>query len=118
MKIAQAYRRNKNNIELALAPFVLSEFSALSVAVDLETKVLNTTSTLLFPMKIINITQQAYLPLKSREEASVEEQGPASTSNMALNNVVLISQLSAYVIAFMLSLCITIPMSLHQEEFR
>uniref|UniRef100_A0A1B6L3V6 Transmembrane protein 179 n=1 Tax=Graphocephala atropunctata TaxID=36148 RepID=A0A1B6L3V6_9HEMI len=37
---------------------------------------------------------------------------------MTLNNVLLISQLSAYVIAFILSLCITVPMSMHQEEFR
>lgn len=37
---------------------------------------------------------------------------------MALNNVLLISQISGYVIAFILSLCIIIPMSLHQDEFR
>ncbi|XP_022185589.1 transmembrane protein 179 [Nilaparvata lugens] len=37
---------------------------------------------------------------------------------MALTNVLLISQIAAYVIAFILSLCITIPMSLHQDEFR
>ncbi len=36
---------------------------------------------------------------------------------MALN-VLLISQISGYVISSILSLCVIIPMSLHQEEFR
>ncbi|KAL1129543.1 hypothetical protein AAG570_012488 [Ranatra chinensis] len=37
---------------------------------------------------------------------------------MTLNNVVLLSQIAGYVVAFILSLCITIPMTLHQDEFR
>ncbi|XP_014275059.1 transmembrane protein 179 [Halyomorpha halys] len=37
---------------------------------------------------------------------------------MALNNVILLSQMAGYVIAFILSLCIAIPMTLHQDEFR
>jgi hypothetical protein len=37
---------------------------------------------------------------------------------MALSNIVLISQIAGYVIAFILSLCIVVPMSLHQDEFR
>ncbi|KAF4520688.1 hypothetical protein B566_EDAN006364 [Ephemera danica] len=37
---------------------------------------------------------------------------------MALTNVLLLSQLAGYVIALILSLCITVPMSLHQDEFR
>ncbi|OAD56934.1 hypothetical protein WN48_02459 [Eufriesea mexicana] len=37
---------------------------------------------------------------------------------MALTNILLLSQISGYVVALVLSLCIIIPMSLHQEEFR
>lgn len=37
---------------------------------------------------------------------------------MALSNLLLLSQITGYVIAFILSLCITIPMSIHQDEFR
>ncbi|XP_017890157.1 transmembrane protein 179 [Ceratina calcarata] len=37
---------------------------------------------------------------------------------MALTNVLLLSQISGYVVALVLSLCIVIPMSLHQDEFR
>lgn len=33
-------------------------------------------------------------------------------------NVLLVSQISGYFISLILSLCIIIPMSLHQEEFR
>nr|BAN20782.1 conserved hypothetical protein [Riptortus pedestris] len=36
---------------------------------------------------------------------------------MALNNVILLSQMAGYVIAFILSLCIAVPMTLHQDEF-
>jgi len=37
---------------------------------------------------------------------------------MALTNILLVSQIAGYVIALILSLCITVPMSLHQDEFR
>lgn len=37
---------------------------------------------------------------------------------MGLNNIVLLSQVTGYVIALIFSLCIVIPMSLHQDEFR
>ncbi|KAJ9592313.1 hypothetical protein L9F63_001133 [Diploptera punctata] len=37
---------------------------------------------------------------------------------MALTNILLLSQIAGYVIALILSLCITVPMSLHQDEFR
>lgn len=37
---------------------------------------------------------------------------------MALSNVLLLSQIAGYVIALILSLCIIVPMSLHQDEFR
>lgn len=37
---------------------------------------------------------------------------------MALSNILLLSQISGYVVALILSLCIIIPMSLHQDEFR
>lgn len=37
---------------------------------------------------------------------------------MALTNILLLSQISGYVVALILSLCIIIPMSLHQDEFR
>ncbi|KAG8223233.1 hypothetical protein J437_LFUL003584 [Ladona fulva] len=37
---------------------------------------------------------------------------------MALTNILLLSQITGYVIAFILSLCITVPMSIHQDEFR
>ncbi|CAK9808593.1 Transmembrane protein 179 [Anthophora plagiata] len=37
---------------------------------------------------------------------------------MALTNILLLSQISGYVVALVLSLCIIIPMSLHQDEFR
>lgn len=37
---------------------------------------------------------------------------------MALNNVILLSQMAGYVIAFILSQCIAVPMTLHQDEFR
>lgn len=37
---------------------------------------------------------------------------------MAITNVLLVSQIAGYVIAFILSLCIILPMSLHQEDFK
>ncbi|XP_050590727.1 transmembrane protein 179 [Bombus affinis] len=37
---------------------------------------------------------------------------------MALTNILLLSQISGYVVALVLSLCIIIPMSLHEDEFR
>lgn len=37
---------------------------------------------------------------------------------MALTNVLLLSQIAGYVVALILSLCIVVPMSLHQDEFR
>ncbi|XP_008550415.1 transmembrane protein 179 [Microplitis demolitor] len=37
---------------------------------------------------------------------------------MALTNVLLISQVAGYVVASILSLCIIVPMSLHQDEFK
>ncbi|XP_077285087.1 transmembrane protein 179 [Arctopsyche grandis] len=37
---------------------------------------------------------------------------------MALSNVLLLSQIAGYVMALILSLCIVVPMSLHQDEFR
>lgn len=37
---------------------------------------------------------------------------------MALTNILLLSQIAGYVIALILSLCITVPMSLHQDEFK
>ncbi|XP_012522962.1 transmembrane protein 179-like [Monomorium pharaonis] len=37
---------------------------------------------------------------------------------MALSNILLLSQIAGYVVAFILSLCIIVPMSLHQDEFR
>ncbi|XP_059047580.1 transmembrane protein 179 [Achroia grisella] len=36
---------------------------------------------------------------------------------MALTNVLLLSQIAAYVIGFILSLCIIVPLSMHQDEF-
>ncbi|KAJ8958614.1 hypothetical protein NQ318_016335 [Aromia moschata] len=37
---------------------------------------------------------------------------------MALSNILLLSQIAGYVVALILSLCIVIPMSLHQDDFR
>ncbi|XP_015440113.1 PREDICTED: transmembrane protein 179 [Dufourea novaeangliae] len=37
---------------------------------------------------------------------------------MALTNILLLSQISGYIVALILSLCIIIPVSLHQDEFR
>ncbi|CAH0550413.1 unnamed protein product [Brassicogethes aeneus] len=37
---------------------------------------------------------------------------------MALTNILLLSQIAGHVIAFILSLCVVVPMSLHQSEFR
>lgn len=37
---------------------------------------------------------------------------------MALSNVVLLSQIAGYIIALILSLCVIVPMSLHQDDFR
>ncbi|KAG7200136.1 hypothetical protein KM043_000575 [Ampulex compressa] len=37
---------------------------------------------------------------------------------MALTNILLLSQIAGYVVALILSLCIIVPMSLHQDEFR
>lgn len=37
---------------------------------------------------------------------------------MALTNVLLISQVAGYVVALILSLCIIVPMNLHQHEFQ
>nr|CAI5826211.1 unnamed protein product [Callosobruchus analis] len=37
---------------------------------------------------------------------------------MALSNILLISQIAGYVIAFILALCVVVPMSLHQDDFR
>ncbi|XP_013190948.1 transmembrane protein 179 [Amyelois transitella] len=36
---------------------------------------------------------------------------------MALTNVLLLSQIAGYIISLILSLCITVPMSMHQDEF-
>ncbi|KAL0819333.1 hypothetical protein ABMA28_007465 [Loxostege sticticalis] len=36
---------------------------------------------------------------------------------MALTNVLLVSQIAGYVIGFIFSLCIIVPMSMHQDEF-
>ncbi|XP_076267257.1 transmembrane protein 179 [Rhynchophorus ferrugineus] len=37
---------------------------------------------------------------------------------MALTNILLLSQIAGYVIAFILSLCIVVPMSLQQDDFK
>ncbi|KAG5882581.1 hypothetical protein JTB14_030130 [Gonioctena quinquepunctata] len=37
---------------------------------------------------------------------------------MALSNILLLSQIAGYVIALILSLCIVVPMGLHQEDFK
>lgn len=37
---------------------------------------------------------------------------------MALSNILLLSQIAGYVIAFIMSLCIVVPMSLHQDDFK
>ncbi|XP_017778837.1 PREDICTED: transmembrane protein 179 [Nicrophorus vespilloides] len=37
---------------------------------------------------------------------------------MALSNILLLSQVAGYVVALILSLCIVVPMSMHQDEFR
>lgn len=37
---------------------------------------------------------------------------------MALSNIILLCQVAGYVIACILSLCIVVPMSLHQDEFK
>lgn len=37
---------------------------------------------------------------------------------MALTNILLLNQIAGYVVALILSLCIIVPMSLHQDEFR
>lgn len=37
---------------------------------------------------------------------------------MALSNILLLSQIAGYVIAFILSVCIVVPMSLHQDDFK
>lgn len=37
---------------------------------------------------------------------------------MALSNVVLLSQIAGYIVALILSLCVIVPMSLHQDDFR
>ncbi|KAJ8723607.1 hypothetical protein PYW07_007587 [Mythimna separata] len=37
---------------------------------------------------------------------------------MALTNVLLLSQIAGYVIGLILSLCIIVPMSMHQDEFK
>lgn len=37
---------------------------------------------------------------------------------MALSNIVLLCQVAGYVVSMILSLCIVVPMSLHQDEFR
>lgn len=37
---------------------------------------------------------------------------------MALTNILLVSQIAGYVIAFILSLCIVVPMSWHQDDFK
>ncbi|KYQ58422.1 hypothetical protein ALC60_02586 [Trachymyrmex zeteki] len=37
---------------------------------------------------------------------------------MTLSNILLLSQIAGYVVALILSLCIIVPMSLHQDEFR
>ena len=43
---------------------------------------------------------------------------PVVIGKMALTNILLLSQISGYIVALILSLCIIIPMSLHQDEFR
>lgn len=37
---------------------------------------------------------------------------------MAFSNIVLLSQIAGYVVALILSLCIVVPMSMHQDEFK
>ncbi|XP_049784680.1 transmembrane protein 179 [Schistocerca cancellata] len=37
---------------------------------------------------------------------------------MALSNLTLLSQIAGYVIALILSVCMTVPLSMHQDEFR
>ncbi|XP_071453780.1 transmembrane protein 179 [Hetaerina americana] len=37
---------------------------------------------------------------------------------MAFSNLLILCQMTGYIIAFILSLCITVPMSIHQDEFR
>lgn len=37
---------------------------------------------------------------------------------MALTNILLLSQIAGYVVALVLSLCIVVPMGIHQDEFR
>ncbi|XP_058807960.1 transmembrane protein 179 [Phymastichus coffea] len=37
---------------------------------------------------------------------------------MAITNLLLLSQIAGYVVALILSICIIVPMSLHQDEFR
>lgn len=37
---------------------------------------------------------------------------------MAIGNIVLLSQVAGYVVALILSICVTIPISLHQDEFK
>lgn len=41
-----------------------------------------------------------------------------STSTMALTNVLLLSQIAGYVMGLILSLCVVVPMSMHQDEFK
>lgn len=41
-----------------------------------------------------------------------------NTRTMALTNVLLISQVAGYVATLILSLCVIVPMSLHQDEFK
>lgn len=50
--------------------------------------------------------------------ASCKRELPVVIGKMALTNILLLSQISGYIVALILSLCIIIPMSLHQDEFR
>ena len=50
--------------------------------------------------------------------ASCKRELPVVVGKMALTNILLLSQISGYIVALILSLCIIIPMSLHQDEFR
>lgn len=43
---------------------------------------------------------------------------PNKLFKMALSNILLLSQIAGYVIAFILSVCIVVPMSLHQDDFK
>ena len=56
--------------------------------------------------------------IQTRLDETVKFDVFRSHKKMALTNILLVSQIAGYVIALILSLCITVPMSLHQDEFR